>query len=88
MEVLEKREADGSPGALEPTIEEALAQIDALVERMGTDGISLEESFDCYEKGIRLIRYCDERIDRVEKKVRMLRGEGEAPLEGTAADGV
>ena len=47
---------------------------------MEEDGISLEDSFACYEKGIRLIRYCNERIDRVEKKVQMLRGEGEAPL--------
>ena len=47
---------------------------------MEEDGISLEESFACYERGIRLVRFCNDRIDRVEKKVQMLRGEGEAPL--------
>ena len=57
-------------------MEEAFAQLELLIKRMETDGISLEESFACYEKGIRLVRYCNDRIDRVEKKVRILRGEG------------
>lgn len=58
------------------SVEEAFAQLEGLVSRMEEDGISLEESFSCYEKGIRLIRYCTDRIDRVEKKVQILRGEG------------
>ena len=48
---------------------------------MEEESISLEDSFNFYETGIRLIRYCSGRIDRVEKQVQMLRGEGEAPLE-------
>ena len=59
------------------SVEEAFAQLELLIKRMETDGISLEESFACYEKGIRLVRYCNDRIDRVEKKVRILRGEGQ-----------
>ena len=55
--------------------------LDRIVAKMEEESISLEDSFNCYETGIRLVRYCSERIDRVEKKVRMLRGEGEAPLE-------
>ena len=60
----------------ELSVEEAFDQLELLIKRMETDGISLEESFACYEKGIRLVRYCNDRIDRVEKKVRILRGEG------------
>ena len=66
--------------APELSVEEAFSQLEELIRQMEEDGISLEDSFACYEKGIRLIRYCNERIDRVEKKVQMLRGEGEAPL--------
>lgn len=58
------------------TVEQAFAELERLVKRMETDGISLEESFACYEKGIRLVRFCNEKIDGVEKKVRILRGEG------------
>ena len=75
--------AEGNPGAAqdpegELSVEEAFAELDRLVRRMESEGISLEESFACYEKGIRLVRYCNDRIDRVEKKVQLLRGEGMA----------
>ncbi|MDO5132314.1 MAG: exodeoxyribonuclease VII small subunit [Eubacteriales bacterium] len=59
------------------TVEEAFAELERLIGKMETEGITLEESFACYEKGIRLVRFCNERIDRVEKKVRILRGEGQ-----------
>ena len=58
------------------TVEQAFVELERLVKRMETDGISLEESFACYEKGIRLVRFCNGKIDGVEKKVRILRGEG------------
>ena len=61
----------------ELSVEEAFEELERLVRQMETDGITLEESLACYEKGIRLVRYCNDRIDRVEKKVRMLRGEGQ-----------
>ena len=67
----------------ELSVEEAFAALEQIVQKMEEDGISLEDSFSCYETGIRLVRYCSERIDRVEKKVQMLRGEGEAPMAET-----
>ncbi len=65
----------------ELSVEEAFAALDEIVQNMEEEGISLEDSFSCYEAGIRLVRYCSERIDRVEKKVQMLRGEGQEPLD-------
>lgn len=65
----------------ELSVEEAFAALEQIVQNMEDEGISLEDSFSCYEAGIRLVRYCSGRIDRVEKKVQMLRGEGEAPME-------
>lgn len=64
----------------ELSVEEAFAALEQIVRNMEDEGISLEDSFSCYEAGIRLVRYCSERIDRVEKKVQMLRGEGAAPM--------
>ena len=63
------------------SVEEAFAVLEQIVQNMEDERISLEDSFSCYEAGIRLVRYCSGRIDRVEKKVQMLRGEGQAPLE-------
>lgn len=65
----------------ELSVEEAFATLEEIVQSMEEESISLEDSFNLYETGIRLVRYCSGRIDRVEKQVRMLRGEGEAPLE-------
>ncbi|MBP3217113.1 MAG: exodeoxyribonuclease VII small subunit [Lachnospiraceae bacterium] len=58
------------------SIEASLEEIQQLLNDMSQDGITLEESFACYEKGIRLLRQVNERIDRVEKKVQMLTEDG------------
>lgn len=62
---------------LPDTIEDAFAQLQAILDRMNAQDISLEESFACYERGMKLIRYCNETIDKVEKKVQVLNAEGE-----------
>ena len=38
--------------------------------------LTLEESFTVYQKGMELLKYCNESIDKVEKKVLVLNGEG------------
>ena len=52
----------------ELSVEEAFDALDRIVAKMEEESISLEDSFNCYETGIRLVRYCSERIDRVRKK--------------------
>lgn len=64
--------------ALPGTIEEAFAELQTLLDTMSADDVSLEESFACYERGMKLVRYCNETIDRVEKKVQVLSAQGEA----------
>lgn len=62
------------PGDL--TIEEAFAQIRELLAEMESEDVTLERSFADYEKGMKLIRLCNEKIDTVEKKVQMLNADG------------
>lgn len=57
---------------LPETIEEAFEELQELLNTMNKDDVSLEESFACYERGMKLVRYCNETIDRVEKKVQVL----------------
>lgn len=59
------------------SIEEAFEQISKLLAQMEQEDCSLEDSFKCYEEGMKLIRYCNGRIDRVEKKVLALNADGE-----------
>ena len=58
-------------------IEDAFAKLQEILGRMDEEGVALEESFRLYEQGMKLIRYCNETIDTVEKKVRVLSAEGE-----------
>lgn len=60
----------------ELTIEQAFKKLDELIENMETE-IPLEESFNMYKEGIELIRLCNDKLDKVEKKILILEGNGE-----------
>ncbi|MCM1538529.1 MAG: exodeoxyribonuclease VII small subunit [bacterium] len=57
-------------------IEEAFARIDSLIARLESPEISLEQSFQAYEEGMRLLKACSDQIDRVEKKVLAINRDG------------
>lgn len=58
------------------TLEEALAALQEVVGKMDREELGLEEAFQLYQDGMRLLRYCDEAVDRVEKELIVLE-EGE-----------
>ena len=58
-------------------LEEAFAKLDEILDELESPDISLEESFQVYEEGMKLIRQCNESIDRVEKSVLKLNENGE-----------
>ena len=53
----------------ERTLQEMLKTLDEQIRQLESEDISLEESFLVYEQGMKLIKECNEKIDRVEKKV-------------------
>ena len=65
-----------APQEQELTIEETFERLQALLARMEEEDVSLEESFDCYEQGMKLLRACNDKIDRVEQKVLKLSEDG------------
>ena len=54
------------------SLEEMFAQLEGVIAEMEKDGISLEHSFDLYNKGMGLLKECSKSIDEVEKKVLIL----------------
>lgn len=60
----------------ELTLEEAFLRLEEVTRTLEDENISLEESFTVYQKGMELLKYCNESIDKVEKKVLVLNGEG------------
>ena len=58
------------------TLEEAFSELERVTKQLEDPNISLEDSFLIYQKGMQLLKYCNESIDKVEKKVLGLNGEG------------
>ncbi len=61
----------------ELTLEEAFAALEDTVSRLEAEDISLEESFQVYQKGMEMLKYCNDKIDKVEKKVLRINEDGE-----------
>jgi exodeoxyribonuclease VII small subunit len=55
-----------------PSFEESLSELEALVERMESGELSLEESLSAFERGIALTRSCQEALQAAEQKVEIL----------------
>lgn len=60
----------------ERTLQEMLKILDEQIKQLESEDISLEDSFLVYEQGMKLIKECNEKIDRVEKKVLEINAEG------------
>ena len=54
------------------TLEESFAELDVIISEMQDGGLTLEETFAKYNKGMKLIKTCNDAIDKVEKKLIVL----------------
>lgn len=52
--------------------EDALSNLESIVEKLERGELSLEESLAAFEEGIRLSRICSKQLDAAEKKVEIL----------------
>lgn len=68
METTEKTIAD-------MTIEETFAALDALIDQLESGKGSLEDAFKNYEEGMKLVKSCNEKIEKIEKQILVLSGE-------------
>ena len=59
------------------SLEEAFEKLDELITELEKPENSLEASFKAFEQGMKLVRYCNASIDKVEKKVLVLGQDGE-----------
>ena len=59
------------------SLEEVFVELDEVVEQLEESTISLEDSFSLYHKGMELLKVCNDKIDRVEKKMLILDEDGE-----------
>jgi exodeoxyribonuclease VII small subunit len=65
----------------ELTFEQAFGQLEEVVEQLEGGELSLEQSLALFEKGIRLAKLCEGKLDQAQQKVSQLAGiGGEGPL--------
>ena len=60
----------------EQSLDEAFGELEQVISRMEGE-VSLEESFRLYHKGMDMLKVCNEKIDKVEKKMLVMDVEGE-----------
>lgn len=66
--------------------ERALEELEGVVEQLESGDLSLEDSLAAFEKGVGLVKYCNQKLTDVEKKIELLVRDKEGKLEIKALD--
>ncbi len=70
-----------------PDFEAALAELEALVEKMEQGDLTLDESLKQFERGVQLTRSCQQALQDAEQKVQvLLEKDGQQTLEPVQRD--
>jgi exodeoxyribonuclease VII small subunit len=70
----------------EKKFEEALADLECVVERLESGELSLEESLTAFEQGVSLVKFCNQKLNEVEKKIELLVKDKDGQLQLKALD--
>jgi len=54
------------------SFEECLAALEQVVEQIETGDMNLEESLSTFERGVGLVKTCNEKLSEVEKRIELL----------------
>ncbi len=57
---------------MEMSFEEALLELEGIVEKLEKGQLSLDESLMLFEKGIKLVRECNDKLKNAQQKVEQL----------------
>ena len=61
--------------------ESALEDLEQVVELLESGELSLEDSLAAFEKGVGLVKYCNQKLNEVEKKIELLVKDKEGKLQ-------
>lgn len=87
MSAAKGKQTNLTSGAAEPDFEKAMAEIEAIVERIEGGEIGLEDALAQYERGVTLINQCRARLGRAQQQVedltkRLEQADNEGPESG------
>ena len=72
--------------ASEKKFERALEELEGVVEQLESGDLSLDDSLAAFEKGVSLVKYCNQKLTDVEKKIELLVRDKEGKLQLKALD--
>ncbi len=70
----------GEPTAGSPSFEQTLEQLEALVSRLESGELALDEALRAFEQGVRLTRECKASLSVAQQKVQLLLQRGETAV--------
>ena len=56
----------------EKSFEDALKRLEDVLESLEHGNLNLEESVRAFEEGVKLVRFCHDKLDEVERRVELL----------------
>lgn len=57
------------------TLETAFEELEDTIKKLEDEQVPLEESLKLYQQGVKLLKYCNDSIDKAEKKIITLKTE-------------
>ena len=60
----------------EETLEELFGRLDRISAKLEDRDTTLEDSFAAYEQGVRYLKACNDKIDKIEKKMLVINESG------------
>ena len=60
----------------EETLEELFGRLDRIIAKLEDRDTTLEDSFAAYEQGVRYLKACNDKIDKIEKKMLVVNESG------------
>lgn len=70
-----------------PSFEDAIGELESIVQRMESGALSLEDSLAAYRRGAELASFCRKALSAVEQQVRVLEGDLLRPFDADAGNG-
>ena len=56
----------------ENNLEQSFLELNEIIKKLESEDVSLEDSFSLYQEGVKLLKGCNDSIDRVEKQLIVL----------------
>ena len=72
----------------EMSFEQALAELESVVDRLERGDVPLEDSIKLYERGAELKKRCETKLSEAEEKVAQITLDGETPTGTTPVEGM